>query len=56
MSDLFDNLHDIFVVEDVIFSNSLGLMFHRRSPDKSTISKERKSVRFSYETDGTIDN
>ena len=37
MFDLFhslDNLHNILIVENVIFANSLWLMFHRGSPNE----------------------
>ena len=39
-SDLFHNLHYIFVVEDMIFSHSLRLMFHGRSPHKSAVNRK----------------
>lgn len=42
-SDFLDDLHDVFIVEDVVFADFLGLMFDRRAPDQSA-EKLRKKI------------
>ena len=49
LSDFFDDLHNVLVVEHVIFAHSLRLMLHRRAPYQSANWMKRKKLMKKHE-------
>ena len=44
MASLLHNLNDIFVLQRMVFTHFLRIVFHRETPHQSTVWKEKKNI------------
>ena len=44
MASLLHNLNDIFVLQCMVFTHFLRIVFHRETPHQSTVWKEKKNI------------